>query len=263
MHVKSLLALSGIAVALLASAPAYSQGMMAPAVNREAELIGLRQLCETGNRQACIKFGFMLGELPRAPCGMAPRASGLVGLGALIDRHGSRPSAALPASFSAPVAAATSMSSPRRAQTNTPFKSNDSMAAPAENHRRAAGRHASSVRLLPGRNLSRSCRHSAVPSDCGCHGAGKAALDYHAAPGPRSADRSAAPALSATAIKIVCERNCKSISHFSNAPVPLRHDDLFQPFHHGSRRRTESLHGALDVVAALRRDLDAGGIGVG
>jgi len=62
MHLKSLLALSAIAVALSGVVPAHSQGMMAPAVNREAELIGLRQLCETGNRQACIKFGFMLGE---------------------------------------------------------------------------------------------------------------------------------------------------------------------------------------------------------
>jgi hypothetical protein len=29
---------------------------------REAELVGLHQLCDKGDRKACIRFGMMLGE---------------------------------------------------------------------------------------------------------------------------------------------------------------------------------------------------------
>ncbi len=29
---------------------------------REAELVGFHQLCEKGDRKACIRFGIMLGE---------------------------------------------------------------------------------------------------------------------------------------------------------------------------------------------------------
>jgi hypothetical protein len=29
---------------------------------REAELVGLHQLCDKGDRRACIRFGMMLGE---------------------------------------------------------------------------------------------------------------------------------------------------------------------------------------------------------
>ena len=61
MPVKSLIAVAAIAAAVLAIAPARSQPMMPPAAAREAELIGLHQLCDRGDRQACIRFGFMLG----------------------------------------------------------------------------------------------------------------------------------------------------------------------------------------------------------
>jgi hypothetical protein len=30
---------------------------------REAELIGLHQLCDRGDRKACVRFGMMLGEM--------------------------------------------------------------------------------------------------------------------------------------------------------------------------------------------------------
>jgi len=29
---------------------------------REAELVGLHQLCDKGDRKACVRFGMMLGE---------------------------------------------------------------------------------------------------------------------------------------------------------------------------------------------------------
>jgi hypothetical protein len=60
MQIKSLVLPSVIATALLCSIPAYSQAPTA-AVANEAELIGLRQLCNQGDRQACIQFGFKLG----------------------------------------------------------------------------------------------------------------------------------------------------------------------------------------------------------
>lgn len=58
---KSLIAFSVIATTLAASIPAYSQPAPGAAVANEAEMIGLRQLCDRGDRQACIRFGFMLG----------------------------------------------------------------------------------------------------------------------------------------------------------------------------------------------------------
>jgi hypothetical protein len=56
MQTKTLLVISVSASALLGALPAQSQ----PAP--EAELIGLHQLCDRGDRQACIRFGFILGE---------------------------------------------------------------------------------------------------------------------------------------------------------------------------------------------------------
>jgi hypothetical protein len=60
MHLKSLLlaaaALSVTAAMLSFTAPARAQHA------REAEMIGFHQLCERGDRRACIRFGIMLGE---------------------------------------------------------------------------------------------------------------------------------------------------------------------------------------------------------
>lgn len=49
-------ALSATAATLLFTAPARAQHA------REAEMIGFHQLCERGDRRACIRFGIMLGE---------------------------------------------------------------------------------------------------------------------------------------------------------------------------------------------------------
>jgi WXXGXW repeat (2 copies) len=59
MQAKSLIAISISTTALLGAIPANSQPF---AVDTEAELIGLRQSCDHGDRQACIRFGFILGE---------------------------------------------------------------------------------------------------------------------------------------------------------------------------------------------------------
>ena len=59
MQAKSLLAISVSATALLGAIPANSQPS---AVDEEAELVGLHQSCDLGDRQACIRFGFILGE---------------------------------------------------------------------------------------------------------------------------------------------------------------------------------------------------------
>jgi hypothetical protein len=59
---KSLIAVAGFAAVLSVSVPANSQP--APggaALASEAEMVGLRQLCDHGDRQACIRFGYMLG----------------------------------------------------------------------------------------------------------------------------------------------------------------------------------------------------------
>ena len=58
MYCKSLLAAAAFAGALAGTtwAPVAAQGA------REAEMIGFHQLCERGDRKACIRFGIMLGE---------------------------------------------------------------------------------------------------------------------------------------------------------------------------------------------------------
>jgi hypothetical protein len=60
---RSLIVLFSIASVLSVSIPAGSQPMAppTPTLASEAEMIGLRQLCDRGDRQACIRFGFMLG----------------------------------------------------------------------------------------------------------------------------------------------------------------------------------------------------------
>ncbi len=49
----------GLALAAASAMPATA----AKAQNvREAELIGFHQLCEKGDRRACVRFGIMIGE---------------------------------------------------------------------------------------------------------------------------------------------------------------------------------------------------------
>ena len=47
-----------IASAVLSSVAVRAEDWTA----REAELVGLHQLCDKGDRKACIRFGMMLGE---------------------------------------------------------------------------------------------------------------------------------------------------------------------------------------------------------
>ena len=52
----------GVAAALMGIA-AFAVTTSPRAQNvREAELVGFHQLCEKGDRKACIRFGIMLGE---------------------------------------------------------------------------------------------------------------------------------------------------------------------------------------------------------
>jgi hypothetical protein len=60
MHLKSLAAAAGIAGAMVVGAASIGTPVQAQNA-REAELIGFHQLCEKGDRRACIRFG-MLGE---------------------------------------------------------------------------------------------------------------------------------------------------------------------------------------------------------
>lgn len=73
MSSRSLIAAAAFAVGLAGTMSANSQPIplgpgsrrpppAAVALNREAELIGLHQLCDRGDRQACIRFGFVLGQ---------------------------------------------------------------------------------------------------------------------------------------------------------------------------------------------------------
>ena len=60
MYCKSLLAAVGFAGAVAGitwfGTPVAAQGA------REAEMIGFHQLCDRGDRKACIRFGIMIGE---------------------------------------------------------------------------------------------------------------------------------------------------------------------------------------------------------
>jgi len=58
MIARSLLAATGIAVAMFVASdlPVYAQS---PA---EAQLLGYHQLCDKGDRRACVRFGIMIGE---------------------------------------------------------------------------------------------------------------------------------------------------------------------------------------------------------
>jgi hypothetical protein len=61
MSLKTLLASLGVAASLLGtttliSTPAKAQN------NVEAEMIGFHQLCEKGDRRACVRFGILIGK---------------------------------------------------------------------------------------------------------------------------------------------------------------------------------------------------------
>jgi hypothetical protein len=59
MLLKALLA-TGITVTMLGSA---GMGTSADAQSAtEAEMIGFHQLCEKGDRRACVRFGILIGE---------------------------------------------------------------------------------------------------------------------------------------------------------------------------------------------------------
>jgi hypothetical protein len=63
MTLKSTLLLLSTAAGIVAgavpmSAPASAQDWQA----REAELVGLHQLCDRGDRKACVRFGMILAE---------------------------------------------------------------------------------------------------------------------------------------------------------------------------------------------------------
>jgi hypothetical protein len=60
MKAKLLIAVSAVATGLFLTAPARSQP--AAAILSEAEMIQLHELCDHGDRQACIRFGVMLGR---------------------------------------------------------------------------------------------------------------------------------------------------------------------------------------------------------
>jgi hypothetical protein len=59
MRSKFLLSAATLAVAAAAILP---MGVAAQAQDHQAELIGFHQLCNQGDRKACIRFGIMLGE---------------------------------------------------------------------------------------------------------------------------------------------------------------------------------------------------------
>ncbi len=50
--------------ALLLGSTVLSSGVIQAAdwTAREAELVGLHQLCDKGDRKACVRFGMLLGE---------------------------------------------------------------------------------------------------------------------------------------------------------------------------------------------------------
>jgi hypothetical protein len=53
----------GVAALLIASAVLSSVTVRAADwTAREAELVGLHQLCDKGDRKACVRFGMLLGE---------------------------------------------------------------------------------------------------------------------------------------------------------------------------------------------------------
>ena len=64
MRLKSILVAAAVLVAVGSivpfAGPAQAQG---GAMNREAEILGFHQLCQKGDRRACVRFGIILGEM--------------------------------------------------------------------------------------------------------------------------------------------------------------------------------------------------------
>jgi hypothetical protein len=58
----SKLVMSAGVLSLLAIAAIASSAEVRAQSAREAELLGFHQLCDKGDRKACIRFGIMLGE---------------------------------------------------------------------------------------------------------------------------------------------------------------------------------------------------------
>jgi hypothetical protein len=50
------------AVALLGIVAAGSSAVVRAQSAREAEMVGFHQLCDRGDRKACVRFGIMIGE---------------------------------------------------------------------------------------------------------------------------------------------------------------------------------------------------------
>jgi hypothetical protein len=59
MRSKLLLAASTMAIAVAASIP---MSVAVRAQDRQAEMLGFHQLCDRGDRKACIRFGMLLGQ---------------------------------------------------------------------------------------------------------------------------------------------------------------------------------------------------------
>jgi len=53
-------ALAGLAISILAGALAPAPTLAQNA--RDAELVGFHQLCDKGDRKACIRFGILIGQ---------------------------------------------------------------------------------------------------------------------------------------------------------------------------------------------------------
>jgi len=53
---------STAAIALIGVVAAGSSAVVRALSVREAEMIGFHQLCDRGDRKACVRFGIMIGE---------------------------------------------------------------------------------------------------------------------------------------------------------------------------------------------------------
>jgi hypothetical protein len=58
MFWRSSVAVAGLAAVVVGGALAPARAQNA----REAELVGFHQLCDKGDRRACVRFGMMLGQ---------------------------------------------------------------------------------------------------------------------------------------------------------------------------------------------------------
>ena len=58
MFTKSFLTVGAMAVAILGAIQTPARAQSA----NEAEIIGFHQLCEKGDRRACVRFGILLGR---------------------------------------------------------------------------------------------------------------------------------------------------------------------------------------------------------